>query len=187
AGGHEPRCRIGRVAEAGAPLRDTRGADRRDGRRHRGDPKAAGVGAAGLTPRARAAGRSRFGKRSRRVGPWRGESALLRTGPSATFLRRFEHGCSRRPVAGQASGPRRQKEIAVTLSKEQKQGIIGKFKQHEGDSGSAEVQIALLTEKIHYLTEHFKVHKRDHASRRGLLRMVGQRRRLLDYLKSTKV
>ena len=75
----------------------------------------------------------------------------------------------------------------VTLSKEQKQGIIGKFKIHEADSGSPEVQIALLTEKIGYLTEHFKVHKRDHASRRGLLRMVGQRRRLLDYLKSTKV
>ena len=71
----------------------------------------------------------------------------------------------------------------MTLSKEQKQGIIGKFKIHEGDSGSPEVQIALLTEKIGYLTEHFKVHKRDHASRRGLLRMVGQRRRLLDYLK----
>ena len=75
----------------------------------------------------------------------------------------------------------------MTLSKEQKQGIIGKFKLHEGDSGSPEVQIALLTEKIHYLTEHFKIHKRDHHSRRGLLRMVGQRRRLLDYLKVTKV
>jgi small subunit ribosomal protein S15 len=82
---------------------------------------------------------------------------------------------------------RRQEEIVVTLSKDQKQGIIGKFKLHEGDSGSPEVQIALLTEKIHYLTEHFKIHKRDHASRRGLLRMVGQRRRLLDYLKATKV
>ena len=82
---------------------------------------------------------------------------------------------------------RRREEFAVTLSKDQKQGIIGKFKLHEGDSGSPEVQIALLTEKIHYLTEHFKIHKRDHASRRGLLRMVGQRRRLLDYLKATKV
>ena len=80
-----------------------------------------------------------------------------------------------------------QEVAAVTLSREQKQGIIGKFKLHEGDSGSPEVQIALLTEKIHYLTEHFKVHKRDHASRRGLLRMVGQRRRLLDYLKATKI
>ena len=67
----------------------------------------------------------------------------------------------------------------MTLTKEQKQGIIEKFKTHEGDSGSPE--------KINYLTEHFKVHKRDHASRRGLLRMVGQRRRLLDYLKATKV
>ena len=71
----------------------------------------------------------------------------------------------------------------MTLTKEQKQGIIEKFKTHEGDSGSPEVQIALLTEKINYLTEHFKVHKRDHASRRGLLKMVNQRRKLLDYLK----
>ena len=72
----------------------------------------------------------------------------------------------------------------MSLSKETKMEVIGKFKLHEEDSGSPEVQIALLTEKIKYLTEHFKVHKRDHASRRGLLRMVGQRRRLLDYLKS---
>jgi small subunit ribosomal protein S15 len=75
----------------------------------------------------------------------------------------------------------------MPLSKETKQGVIGKFKLHEEDSGSPEVQIALLTEKIKYLTDHFKVHKRDHASRRGLLRMVGQRRRLLDYLQATKV
>ena len=75
----------------------------------------------------------------------------------------------------------------MTLTPERKREVIGQFKIHESDSGSAEVQIALLTEKIHYLTEHFKVHKRDHASRRGLLRMVGQRRRLLDYLKATRV
>ena len=75
----------------------------------------------------------------------------------------------------------------MSLSKETKMEVIGKFKLHEEDSGSPEVQIALLTEKIKYLTEHFKVHKRDHASRRGLLRMVGQRRRLLDYLKATQV
>lgn len=80
-----------------------------------------------------------------------------------------------------------QEVTGVTLSKEQKQGIIVKYKIHDADSGSPEVQIALLTEKIQYLTEHFKIHKRDHASRRGLLRMVGQRRRLLDYLKATKV
>jgi small subunit ribosomal protein S15 len=75
----------------------------------------------------------------------------------------------------------------VTLTKQSKQEIIDKFRLHQEDSGSPEVQIALLTEKIRYLTEHFKVHKRDHASRRGLLRMVGQRRRLLDYLKATQV
>jgi len=75
----------------------------------------------------------------------------------------------------------------VPLSPERKREVIGQFKTHESDSGSAEVQIALLTERIKYLTEHFKVHKRDHHSRRGLLRMVGQRRRLLDYLKATKV
>jgi small subunit ribosomal protein S15 len=75
----------------------------------------------------------------------------------------------------------------VPLTPDQKRVVIEQFRVHESDSGSAEVQIALLTERIKYLTEHFKVHKRDHHSRRGLLRMVGQRRRLLDYLKATKV
>lgn len=75
----------------------------------------------------------------------------------------------------------------MPISPERKREVIGQFKTHDTDSGSAEVQIALLTERIKYLTEHFKVHKRDHHSRRGLLRMVGQRRRLLDYLKATKV
>ncbi|MCK5914143.1 MAG: 30S ribosomal protein S15, partial [Desulfuromusa sp.] len=56
------------------------------------------------------------------------------------------------------------------------------YKRHEGDTGSPEVQVALLTERITYLTDHFKTHKKDHHSRRGLLKMVGQRRRLLDYL-----
>ncbi|HEU4333373.1 MAG TPA: 30S ribosomal protein S15 [Candidatus Eisenbacteria bacterium] len=75
----------------------------------------------------------------------------------------------------------------MPLTPDQKRVVIEQFRVHEGDSGSAEVQIALLTERIKYLTEHFKVHKRDHHSRRGLLRMVGQRRRLLDYLKATKI
>lgn len=75
----------------------------------------------------------------------------------------------------------------MSLTKEKKQEIITKFKLHGLDSGSPEVQIALLTEKIRYLTEHFKVHKSDHHSRRGLLRMVGRRRRLLEYLKRAKV
>ncbi len=64
-----------------------------------------------------------------------------------------------------------------------KEGIISKFKIHTSDTGSPEVQVALLTHRINYLTEHFKTHKKDHASRRGLLKMVGQRRRLLSYLK----
>jgi small subunit ribosomal protein S15 len=70
------------------------------------------------------------------------------------------------------------------LATEQKQEIINTFKKHEGDTGSPEVQIAILTARITYLTDHFKVHKKDHHSRRGLLKLVGQRRRMLDYLKS---
>lgn len=69
------------------------------------------------------------------------------------------------------------------LVTEKKQEIINKFKLHESDTGSPEVQVAILTERITYLTEHFKVHKKDHHSRRGLLKIVGQRRRLLDYVK----
>lgn len=75
----------------------------------------------------------------------------------------------------------------MPLTKESKQDIIGRHKLHEKDSGSPEVQIALLTERITYLTDHFKVHKKDHHSRRGLLRLVGRRRRLLDYLKANKI
>lgn len=70
------------------------------------------------------------------------------------------------------------------LATEKKQEIINEFKKHDSDTGSPEVQIAILTERITYLTEHFKIHKKDHHSRRGLLKLVGQRRRLLDYLKS---
>ncbi len=68
------------------------------------------------------------------------------------------------------------------LGTDRKQEIIKEYMRHEGDTGSPEVQIALLTERITYLTAHFKTHKKDHHSRRGLLKMVGQRRRLLDYL-----
>ena len=71
----------------------------------------------------------------------------------------------------------------TTLTKDDKQGIITEFARTEGDTGSAEVQIAVLTRRIADLTEHLKTHKHDHASRRGLLKLVGQRRRLLDYLK----
>ncbi|MEW6525266.1 MAG: 30S ribosomal protein S15 [Spirochaetota bacterium] len=65
----------------------------------------------------------------------------------------------------------------------EKNEIINKYQLHDKDTGSAEVQIALLTERINHLTEHFKVHVKDHHSRRGLLKLVGKRRRLLDYLK----
>jgi small subunit ribosomal protein S15 len=71
----------------------------------------------------------------------------------------------------------------VALSKDRKTEVIGSYKTHNGDTGSPEVQVALLSERINYLTEHFKSHAKDHHSRRGLLKLVGQRRRLLDYLK----
>ena len=71
----------------------------------------------------------------------------------------------------------------MSLVKEKKTEIIDGYKKHPSDTGSPEVQIAILSEKIAYLTEHFKIHAKDHHSRRGLLRMVGKRRRLLDYLK----
>ncbi len=73
------------------------------------------------------------------------------------------------------------------LATDKKQTIIDMFKLHDNDTGSPEVQIAILTERITYLTEHFKVHKKDHHSRRGLLKIVGQRRRLLDYLKKKDI
>lgn len=69
------------------------------------------------------------------------------------------------------------------LTQERKQEVIKTFKRKETDTGSPEVQIALLTERVNYLTDHFKAHADDHHSRRGLLRLVGQRRRLLEYLK----
>jgi small subunit ribosomal protein S15 len=69
------------------------------------------------------------------------------------------------------------------LTKEEKQDLIGKFKRADGDTGSSEVQIAILTKKINLLTEHLKVNRRDNSSQRGLMMMVSRRRRLLDYLK----
>jgi small subunit ribosomal protein S15 len=74
----------------------------------------------------------------------------------------------------------------MAIQKEQRQEIIGKFKQSELDTGSSEVQVALLTARIKDLTEHFKVNKKDNHSRRGLIRLVNRRRKLLDYMKRTK-
>ena len=78
-------------------------------------------------------------------------------------------------------------EVVVAQSATVKNEIIEKFKVHPTDTGSSEVQIALLTDRIQYLTEHFKVHKKDHHSRQGLLKLVGQRRSLLDYLKKKDI
>jgi small subunit ribosomal protein S15 len=75
----------------------------------------------------------------------------------------------------------------VTLNKTRKTSIIADYRVHEADTGSPEVQIAILSERINYLTEHFKAHAKDHHSRRGLMMLVGQRRRLLDYLKTKDV
>ena len=72
----------------------------------------------------------------------------------------------------------------MALVAEKKQELVQKYKRHEKDTGSPEVQVAILSERITYLTEHFKTHKKDHHSRRGLLKLVGQRRRLLDYLRT---
>jgi small subunit ribosomal protein S15 len=74
-------------------------------------------------------------------------------------------------------------EVTIVLSNERKKEVVASYRTHEQDTGSPEVQVALLSERINYLTEHFKTHVKDHHSRRGLLKLVGQRRRLLDYLK----
>jgi small subunit ribosomal protein S15 len=75
----------------------------------------------------------------------------------------------------------------MVFTREFKSSVISQYKIHPTDTGSPEVQIAILSERINYLTDHFKVHKKDHSSRRGLLKLVGQRRRLLDYLKAKDI
>ena len=75
----------------------------------------------------------------------------------------------------------------MPLTKERKTEVIESYRTHDSDTGSPEVQVAILTERITYLTDHFKTHKKDHHSRRGLLKLVGQRRRLLDYLKDKDI
>lgn len=75
----------------------------------------------------------------------------------------------------------------MSITKEEKLDLIKKFGKGESDSGTTEVQIAILTKRINQLTEHFSAHKKDHASRRGLMQMVGKRRRLLDYLSNKNI
>ncbi|HEY3566714.1 MAG TPA: 30S ribosomal protein S15 [Thermoanaerobaculia bacterium] len=82
-----------------------------------------------------------------------------------------------------ARGEKCKEEFALAQTSEIKSKIIGEYRTHDTDTGSPEVQVALLTSRINELTDHFKTHTKDHHSRRGLLKLVGQRRRLLDYLK----
>ena len=79
------------------------------------------------------------------------------------------------------------KEEVVGLNTENKREIIDRFRLHEADTGSPEVQVAILSERINYLTDHFKSHAKDHHSRRGLIKLVGQRRRLLNFLKNKDI
>src|ERR687898_2410794 len=80
---------------------------------------------------------------------------------------------------------KREKAENMGIAQQQKQGVIEQFRVHQTDTGSPEVQVALLSQRIEHLTEHFKIHVKDHHSRRGLLKLVGQRRRHLDYLKKS--
>jgi small subunit ribosomal protein S15 len=89
----------------------------------------------------------------------------------------------RHPATGFPDSPAKE-VIPLAVTKENKETIIAKHAKHDGDTGSPEVQIALLTARIETLTDHLKTHKKDHHSRRGLLKMVGQRRRLLNYLQA---
>ncbi|CAM2061432.1 30S ribosomal subunit protein S15 [Desulfovibrionales bacterium] len=83
--------------------------------------------------------------------------------------------------------PELKKEIAVIMTPDDKTNVIDDYKLHEKDTGSPEVQVALLTSRISYLTDHFKVHAKDFHSRTGLLKLVGQRRKILNYIKKTDV
>jgi small subunit ribosomal protein S15 len=98
----------------------------------------------------------------------------------------LEGGCRDAYNARLLKGPKLLIEglISMPLTREEKTGVVGKFQRSAQDTGSPEVQIALLSERINGLSQHFTTHKADHASRRGLLKMVNQRRKLLDYLKS---
>jgi small subunit ribosomal protein S15 len=92
----------------------------------------------------------------------------------------LQNDCARNSIS--KKGKRDKAEI-MGIAQQQKEGVIEQFRLHQSDTGSPEVQVALLSQRIEYLTEHFKTHAKDHHSRRGLLKLVGQRRRLLDYLR----
>jgi len=111
-----------------------------------------------------------------------GVEANHRHGQPATNQQLFQFSTTKATIHGSNQGGK-----AVVMTTERKKEIIEDYKVHPTDTGSPEVQIALLSDRISYLTDHFKLHKKDHHSRRGLLKLVGQRRRLLNYLKSKNV
>jgi small subunit ribosomal protein S15 len=117
---------------------------------------------------------------------WRSPSRA-QTGRSSFFAFSIRNSLTTPAFSGTFPTTRKDKEETMALAAERKSAVVQKFARKPGDTGSPEVQIALLSERISYLTEHFKVHAKDHHSRRGLLMLVGQRRRLLDYLKSKNV
>jgi small subunit ribosomal protein S15 len=90
-------------------------------------------------------------------------------------------------IVGWAVGDFMKEVKRMALTKERKNELVNEFRTHEGDTGSPEVQVAILTEQINMLNEHLRDHKKDHASRRGLLKMVGKRRNLLAYLRNNEV
>jgi len=118
----------------------------------------------------------------------RDPAGAVKPGAPAPNRPNFRVYTEKRRVLGWALVENETGEVSrVTLSKVQKTTIIQGHQTHGSDTGSPEVQIAILSERINYLTEHFKAHAKDHHSRRGLMMLVGQRRRLLDYLKTKDV
>ena len=164
---------------------DRREAGRADAPRHRRDGRP-------RRPRVRR-GRPRGGEPSaERRAPEAAPAAALAPSAAARFLRRrclcypsatVFSVAGRQPATGFPDTPAREVNT-MAVTKEVKETIIAKHAKHDGDTGSPEVQIALLTARIETLTDHLKTHKKDHHSRRGLLKMVGQRRRLLNYLQA---
>ena len=109
-------------------------------------------------------------------------------GPVAIFAvrsRRALQGAGRVVETNQLKRKERSRAEIMGIAEQQKHDVVEQFRVHQTDTGSPEVQVALLSQRIEHLTEHFKVHVKDHHSRRGLLMLVGQRRRLLDYLRDT--
>jgi small subunit ribosomal protein S15 len=117
------------------------------------------------------------------LSPWSCRDAFCHAAEFDAFTRVCGYG--RQSIKKKKKERERKSGDHMGIAPQHKQGVIEQFKVHQTDTGSPEVQVALLSQRIDYLTEHFKIHVKDHHSRRGLLKLVGQRRRLLDYLKKS--